>query len=195
MPWRRVVGAPRNALRALRERRVAVALGAGLVVGIGGTALVTALVWPEGRQPSLGSVLVDPPAVHPGPFIVQAREFRCGLAEIVGTHAEFYPKRGQYCRVRVDVTADEAAEDYWDSLQQQIRMSNGFVVGADLDAMHVKRQPLQILLGGHETLEFDLWFDVPQGAEPAALLVRAAAGDPQSAVSLPAHSFPFGAAG
>jgi hypothetical protein len=195
MSWRRFLEVPSRILRPFRDRRVAIGTAAGLVVGAGVTALVAAMLWPAGWQPSLGAVLVDPPPVRPGPFIVQTREFRCGLAEIVGTHAEFYPKRGQYCRVRVDVTADEAAEDYWDSLQQQLKMSDGTAVGADLDAMHIKRQPLQILLGGHETLEFDLWFDAPKDAQPTSLLVRFTAADPQITIALPAHTFPYGAAG
>lgn len=195
MAWRRVLEAPARGVRALRDRRVALGLASGIVVGAGVATLVAVALWPEGRQPSLGSVAIDPPAAHPGPFIVQAKEFRCGMAEIVGTHAEFYPKRGQYCRVRVDVTADDATEDYWDSLQQQLTMSNGTTIGADLDAMHIKRQPLQILLGGHETLEFDLWFDVARGAEPTALVVRPAAGSPADSIALPAHVFPYGAAG
>ena len=176
-------------------RRVVIALAAGLVVGAGAASGIAAALWPQGRPPSLGSTPVDAPAVRSGPFLVQARELRCGLGEIVGTHAEFYPKRGQFCRVRVAITADEAAEDTWDSLLQQLATADGASAGTSLDAMHVKRQPLQITLGGHVTLETDLWFDLPKNAQPSRLLIRDTAADSPASIALPHHSWPFGATG
>lgn len=175
--------------------RVVLALAMGLAVGAGTASGVAAALWPEGRQPSTGSVLVHAPAVRTGPFLVQARELRCGLAEIVGTHAEVYPEHGQFCRVRVDVTIEDAAEDTWDSLLQQVATTGGADVDASLDAMHVKRQPLQFTLGGYATIEMDLWFDVPKAAQPTKLLVRDMATDSAAAIALPQHSWPFGAAG
>lgn len=175
--------------------RIVLALAVGLFVGAGVASGVAVGLWPEGRQPSVGSVLVDAPAVRSGPFVVQGRELRCGLAEIVGTHAEFYPKQGQFCRVRVDITADEAAEDTWDSLLQQLVAADGASAGTSLDAMHVKRQPLQITLGGYSTLEIDLWFDLPKSAQPSKLLVRATASDSPAIIPLQQHSWPFGATG
>jgi hypothetical protein len=177
------------------SRQVVLALATGLVVGAGTAVGIAAALWPQGRQPSVGSIPVSAPAVRTGPFQVQAREMRCGLAEIVGTHAEFYPKQGQFCRVRVDVTAEEADEDTWDSLIQQLATTGGATTSASLDAMHIKRQPLQISLGGYATLETDLWFDVPKTAQPTQLLVRSTAADSPAAIPLPQHTWPFGAAG
>jgi hypothetical protein len=171
------------------------ALVAGLAIGAGTAAGVAAALWPQGRQPSTGSILVNAPAVHTGPFLVQPREMRCGLAEIVGTHAEFYPKQGQFCRVRVNITVEDAAEDTWDSQLQQLATADGASQATSFDAMHVKRQPLQFSLGGHAALEIDLWFDVPETAQPTKLLVRATAADSPAAIALPRHSWPFGAAG
>jgi hypothetical protein len=190
--WRHEPGETQGTSRRLP---VVLALAAGLVLGAGAASGIAAAMWPQGRQASVGSILLDAPAVHSGPFLVQAREMRCGLGEIVGTHAEFTPKLGQFCRVRVDVTAEEAAEDTWDSLLQQVATADGASTGASLDAMHVKRQPLQITLGGHAMVEMDLWFDLPQAAQPSDLLIRATATDTPAAIPLPRHTWPFGAAG
>lgn len=190
--WRRANGAEHGASHRLH---VVLALVAGLAVGGGIAAGVAAAVWPEGRQASTGSVLVEAHAVQAGPFLVQAEELRCGLGEIVGTHAEYFPKQGQFCRVRVKITAEDRAEDSWDSESQQVASSDGAHVGISMDAMHVKRQPLQFSLGGGATVEMDLWFDLPRGAQPTDLLVRATANDPSVGIPLPRHDWPFGAAG
>lgn len=190
--WRREPGVEHG---ASHRRGVVLALVAGLAIGAGTAAGVAAALWPQGRRASTGSVLVEAPAVRTGPFVVQGQELRCGLAEIVGTHAEYFSKQGQFCRVRVRISVDDRAEDTWDSQLQQVASADGAETGISMDAMHVKRQPLQFSLGGHATIEIDLWFDLPRTAQPTKLLVRAAAADPPAAVPLPHHTWPFGAAG
>lgn len=189
--WRRAPGAGSGT----SHRRWILALVAGLAIGAGTVCGIAVALWPQGRQPSAGSISVDAPAVRTGPFLVQALELRCGLAEIVGTHAEFYPKQGQFCRVRVDVTVEEAAEETWDSLVQQLATTSGASVSVGLDAMHVKRQPLRFSLGGYASVEMDLWFDLPKAAQPTELLVRDTATDSPTAIALPRHTWPFGATG
>jgi hypothetical protein len=189
--WRRTSGAEPGSHRW----HVVLALTAGLAIGAGTAAGIAAALWPQSRQPSLGSIPVNAPAAKTGPFLVQARELRCGLGEIVGTHAEFYPKQGQFCRVRVAITVEDADEDPWDSQLQQVATTYGGNQGTSSDAMHVKRQPLQFWLGGYATIEMDLWFDLPKNAQPTELLLRTAATDSPAAIPLPSHTWPFGAAG
>jgi hypothetical protein len=193
--WRRAPRASPAEHGASPRWRVVLALVAGLAIGAGTASGIAAALWPEGRQPSTGSVLIDAPAVRTGSFLVQGRELRCGLSEIVGTHAEYFSKQGQFCRVRVKISVDDRAEDTWDSQIQQIAWADGAQTSTSTDAMHVKRQPLQFSLGGQASLEIDLWFDVPRTAQPTKLVVHAAAADSGTAIPLPRHTWPFGAAG
>jgi hypothetical protein len=189
----------RGTLLAGGRRRLVAAALTGALVGAGIAAAVAAWLWPAAGSPaSAGSVPVHAAAVRTGPFLVEARELRCGLAEIVGTHAEFYPRSGQFCRVRVRVTAEEADVDAWDSRLQELGLTpqeTADTAPVSFDAMSIKRQPLGFSLGGYATLEFDLWFDVPKAATASALLLRDTAASRPTAVPLPRRTWPFGATG
>lgn len=94
------------------------------------------------------------------------------IRSIIGTHAEFEP-HGQYVRVRVAVQNPDSTFHGLRTDAQALLDTAGQRVEPSIDAMRIKRQPDDIDLGAGNRLEFDLWFDLPDGATPAALLVRA----------------------
>lgn len=126
----------------------------------------------------------DTPAGCPTTPVVRGRRVRDGhiqfevlavtapVRAIVGTHAEFEP-RGEYVRVRLAV--DNLDSTFHDVLSHGQRLLDraGRTFEPSVDAMRIKRQPDDVNLGSGDRLEFDLWFDVPAGDQPALLLVRA----------------------
>jgi hypothetical protein len=40
------------------------------------------------------------------------------------------------------------------------------------DAMLIKRQPEDVLLGGHDEAQFELWYDLAPATRPAAVALR-----------------------
>ena len=105
-----------------------------------------------------------------GHLVIQALAARCGIASITGTHAEYTPQR-PLCQVRIRVSFNDADFHSFNTEDQRLVMKDGSSIAPAHDVMNIKRQPQAISLGGHSTLELDLWFEPALGAQAAALRV------------------------
>jgi hypothetical protein len=91
-----------------------------------------------------------------------------GIGTIVGSHAE-WPAKGQFVRIRVVVTSTGRSSVLFDARRQQLIKADGGTVLPDEQAMLIKRQPDKFDLGPAVRVEFDLYYDIPKDAKPAAL--------------------------
>lgn len=87
---------------------------------------------------------------------------------LLGSHAEMYPD-GEFFRIRLVVTNNGRSSAVFDTARQRLVLSSGKTLPPDSEAMLVKRQPGEFNLGSGVRVEFDLYYDVPDGAEPKAL--------------------------
>lgn len=87
---------------------------------------------------------------------------------LLGSHAEMYPD-GEFFRIRLVVTNNGRSSAVFDTARQRLVLSGGKTLPPDSEAMLVKRQPGEFTLGSGVRVEFDLYYDVPDGAEPKAL--------------------------
>ena len=95
---------------------------------------------------------------------------RCNIVGVTGSHAEFVPKR-PLCHLRLRITADDATAHSVLLTDQKLVLADGTLVSLSPDAMHVKRQPSDVLLGAHNAAEVDLWWEPPVGAKVRAVLL------------------------
>ena len=95
---------------------------------------------------------------------------RCGIVGVTGSHAEFLPKR-PLCHLRLRITADDATAHTVLLADQKLVLADGTLVGLSPDAMHVKRQPPNVLLGARNAAEVDLWWEPPVGAKVRGVLL------------------------
>jgi hypothetical protein len=97
-----------------------------------------------------------------------------GLSEdmptLVGSHIEFEAK-GQFVRVRLVVVNVGRSSVLFDTNRQLLVLKDGTTAVPDRSTMMVKRQPDTFDLGAGVRVEFDLYYDVPKDADPAALRV------------------------
>jgi hypothetical protein len=91
-----------------------------------------------------------------------------GIPTLVGSHAE-YQAKGQFVRVRVVVSSTGRSSVLFDARRQQLVEADGATVLPDEQAMLIKRQPDKFDLGPAVRVEFDLYYDIPKDANPAAL--------------------------
>jgi hypothetical protein len=91
-----------------------------------------------------------------------------GITTIVGSHAE-WPAKGQFVRIRLVVTSTGRSSVLFDARRQQLIAAGGATVLPDEQAMLIKRQPDKFDLGPAVRVEFDLYYDIPKDAKPAAL--------------------------
>ncbi|WP_283133505.1 DUF4352 domain-containing protein [Rhizohabitans arisaemae] len=92
-----------------------------------------------------------------------------GLPSIVGSHADF-DAQGSFVRLRLVVVNNGRTNTVLDPRRQLLLDSAGAEHRPDPQAMTIKRQPIEpFSLGASVRLEFDLWYDIPAGAVPAAL--------------------------
>jgi hypothetical protein len=89
---------------------------------------------------------------------------------VTGSHAEFLPQR-PLCHLRLRITADDATAHSVLLADQRLVLDDGALVALSPDAMHVKRQPTEVLLGAHNAAEVDLWWEPPAGAKVRAVLL------------------------
>lgn len=133
--------------------------------------------------PSSAATYVEPPrTVRPDEIPLDGKPVRdgdttfalVGLSEhvptLVGSHAEIHAK-GQFVRVRLVVVNVGRSSVLFDPQRQQLVLDDGSTATPDLPTMMVKRQPAAFDLGAAVRVEFDLYYDVPKDAEPAALRV------------------------
>jgi len=129
------------------------AAASALIVGAAIAALVAALVWPGGRSvatsnaPSMPlvpplrfqEILVPPISGTSGHLTMTPTRLRCGLDEIVGTHAESYP-HGQFCLVRVAISNDDTYFHTWNAARTTLDATDGGHGKVDDDVMYGSQQ-------------------------------------------------------
>ncbi|WP_424643024.1 hypothetical protein [Embleya sp. AB8] len=161
----------------------------GLLIGAGLAAGVAALYWPEEDKPLKMTmreweIPVKDPAVLSGQTTFTVQGLTCGIEWITGTHAEHFAK-GRLCRVKVSIANNSLATVQIANLEQRLVLPDGTQLGMDLESMEIKRQLRDFTLGASDTLVEDLWFDIPPGSSPAAILLRANPDAPQGRAELP----------
>lgn len=126
-----------------------------------------------------------------GKIIVRPLRLTCGLSEIVGTHGE-EEANGQYCLIRVALTADDTFTHTFDVRKTALTTTAGASVPAAYDAQEVKRQPLEIApVGSHDRYEFDIYYDVPRDATVNGFTFSDGEGGPTVRAPLPVRVWPF----
>lgn len=93
-----------------------------------------------------------------------------GMKALVGSHAEFTAQNGQFIRIRLVVVNVGRTGVLFDTDRQLLVLTDGTTHAPHRSTMMVKRQPDQFDLGAGVRVEFDLYYDVPADAEPAALM-------------------------
>ncbi|WP_431959860.1 hypothetical protein [Actinacidiphila sp. bgisy160] len=176
-------------------RRPALTALAGALAGATVAALTAAAIWPHPSPSAAGQPLrqleipLDAPAVKAGNLEFRALALRCGIAVIVGTHAE-HPAKGRLCRIRVLVTVDDSVSARLDNDLHRLVLADGSRHPMDWEAMQIKRQPLTIDIGAHDSAQYDLWFDIPRDAAVHHLAVTNDKGMPASDIPLPQRDWP-----
>ncbi|MPZ84343.1 MAG: hypothetical protein GEV28_29695 [Actinophytocola sp.] len=90
------------------------------------------------------------------------------MKTLVGSHVEFEAK-GEFARIRLVVVNVGRSGVLFDTGRQLLVLADGSTRAPDRPTMMVKRQPDKFDLGAAVRVEFDLYYDVPENAEPAAL--------------------------
>lgn len=136
-------------------------------------------------------VLPSPSAYTSGKIIVEPLRMACGLSEVIGTHGE-QEADGQYCFVRVALTADDTFTHTFDTHKTALTTTAGASIPVAYAAQEVKRQPLEIApVGSHDRYEFDIYYDVPRTATVNGFTFSDGEGGPTVRVSLPVRVWPF----
>ncbi|WP_161356750.1 hypothetical protein [Streptomyces sp. SID3343] len=161
----------------------------GLLIGAGVAAGAAALYWPEKDEPIKSTmreweIPIKRGSVRSDKVVLAPQGITCGMEWITGTHAEHFA-RGRLCRIKVSVTNTALTAVPIANLEQRLVLPDGTQVGMDLEAMEIKRQLRDFVLGASNTLVEDLWFDIPAGVAPVAVLLRANADAPQGRAELP----------
>lgn len=109
------------------------------------------------------------PVARDGDTTFQLIGLTTGLPTLVGSHAEF-AARGEFDRIRLVVSNVGRSSVLFNARRQQIVLADGTTKVPDGPAMLVKRQPDSFDLGAGVRVEFDLYYDVPKGAQAVALM-------------------------
>ena len=115
-----------------------------------------------------GEVPLDPAPVTEGDTVFELIGLSTGLPSVIGSHAE-WPARGRFARVRLVISNAGRNSVPFDANRQLLRTTDGVEHSPDPQAMLIKRQPGKFDLGPTDRLEFDLYYDIPPDAIPAAL--------------------------
>lgn len=87
---------------------------------------------------------------------------------LVGSHAE-WSAEGKYVRIRLVVANSGRTTVLFDTNRQLLVLADGTTLKPDEPAMLTKRQPDKFQLGAGVRVEFDLYYDVPEGTRVTAL--------------------------
>lgn len=138
----------------------------GLWIGLGaGDATAPGMASP-GLRPS--EVPGPVAAVSTGAISYRVTGWRCGILAVQGDHADWLAD-GQYCRVRLRMTSADRYVHVFEAAPQTLVTADGARHRANLNAMQISDQPARTEARPAAVLEFDLWFDIPADAEPAAV--------------------------
>lgn len=136
-------------------------------------------------------VLPSPSTYTSGKIIVEPLRMACGLSEVIGTHGE-QEADGQYCFVRVAVTANDTFTHTFDTHKTALTTTAGASIPVAYAAQEVKRQPLEIApVGSHDRYEFDIYYDVPRAATVNGFTFSDGEGGPTVRAPLPVRTWPF----
>ena len=184
-------------------RRDTVLVGSGLIAGAAVAALVASLLWPSAAtesaaaavpkpdpEPQTNEIFLHVPQIRIGELTYQPLRMACGVSEVVGSHAE-WPAKGQFCEIRGTVGNWDAQTHEWDSSKTELLTTDGRKIPMSVDAMEVKRQPDQLVIGSEVHYEFDVYYDVPRDATVKAIVIDDAEQDPTATVQLPVRTWPF----
>lgn len=114
---------------------------------------------------------VTPPDATCGRLELRIVDVTGGRQVIVGTHAEWPSAAGQFVRVRVYATNLDGTFHTFHTRISPVVDGDGTRTPPDLNAIRIKRQNEDVVLGGENQAEFDLWYDLPTTAKPATLLL------------------------
>ena len=153
--------------------RAAVAVVVVLLVFLGGL-WVGLSAGDRGLSPDLGAGLR--PSERPGPDVTvetggisyRVVGWRCGILAVQGDHADWLAD-GQYCRIRLRMTSADRHVHVFSAPVQTLVTADGQRHPANLNAMQIQDQPSRTEARPLAVLEFDLWFDIPADAAPAAV--------------------------
>ena len=95
----------------------------------------------------------------------------CGITYLIGTHAEIDFK-GQLCRLRLAVQNVDNGFHTFDTTAQRLVDTTGKASPPDLQAMNVKRQDQQPILGAGDVLVMTLYFGLPDDHVPASFVLH-----------------------
>jgi len=115
-----------------------------------------------------GEVPLDPAPVTEGDTVFELIGLSTALPSVIGSHAE-WPAKGRFARVRLVISNAGRNSVPFDANRQLLRTTDGVEHSPDPQAMLIKRQPGKFDLGPTDRLEFDLYYDIPPDAIPAAL--------------------------
>ncbi|GAA3445868.1 DUF4352 domain-containing protein [Planomonospora venezuelensis] len=115
-----------------------------------------------------GEIPVTSAPVQDGEIRFQVIGLQKGLSGFFGSHAEWQAK-GQYVVVRILMENPNRANSRFDAGKQRLVTAGGTAHAIDPFTQAIKRQPERFLLGAGVRVEMDLWFDVPEDAEPTAV--------------------------
>jgi hypothetical protein len=111
-----------------------------------------------------------PASTTEGDTVFELIGLTTGMPSVVGIPAE-WPAKGRFARVRLVISNAGRNSIPFDANRQLLRTADGAEHAPDPQAMLIKRQPGRFELGPTDRLEFDLYYDIPPEASPAALHV------------------------
>lgn len=127
-----------------------------------------------------------------GKIVLTPLRMACGFGAIIGTHGE-EDANGQYCLVRVALTADDSYTHTFDVRKTTLTTTAGDSFPPTYEAQEVKRQPLEIApVGSHDRYEFDIYYDVPREAKVNGFTFTDGEGGPTVRAPLPVRVWPTG---
>jgi len=156
------------------------AVGLALLAAAGCTTTPTAPTAAPTAAPPSGAPAMTPaprPTVTPpdptcGRLDIRVLGVQGGRQVIVGTHAEFPSHAGQFVRVRIYAINLDGTFHTFHAMQSPVIDADGTSTPPNREGMRIKRQSEEVVLGGENQAQFDLWYDLPTSAQPVTVVLR-----------------------